>query len=233
MFFPERIKSIKPNDKVLEIGPGATPFHRSNVFLELEFETEQERVAQSGHTGVLKTEKKIIYYDGGKFPFKDNEFDYVICSHVLEHVDDIPFFIKELQRISKKGYLEFPNIYYDYLHNIEEHLNMLLVKDNTIHWCKKTDTPIPNLVEFTNFFRTLQHKNFRFQNTINSLWHQGFEWENTIKIKEVKDWKLLTYSIKELDNIIPLEKLHSTPVPLGLKASIKSLLKAIKRKIIK
>ena len=234
MFFPERIKSIKDNDKVLEIGPGATPFHRSDVFLELNYDSDTDRIAQSGHTGILKTDKQIIYYNGKEFPFKDDEFDYVICSHVLEHVDDIPLFINEIQRISKKGYLEFPNIYYDYLHNIEEHLNMLMVKDNQILWCKKIKTPITNLNNFTDFFRTLQRNNYRFQDEINNLWHQGFEWENNINIKQVENWQDLTYSMAELELIINPVKRYSAPNKvLGIKASIKSLLKAIKRKFKK
>ena len=41
-------------------------------------------------------------------PFKDNEFDFVIASHVIEHVEDFEFFIKELEIKSKKGYIELP-----------------------------------------------------------------------------------------------------------------------------
>jgi SAM-dependent methyltransferase len=41
-------------------------------------------------------------------PFKDKEFDYVICSHVLEHVPD-PFKLKaEIERVGKAGYIELP-----------------------------------------------------------------------------------------------------------------------------
>lgn len=37
-------------------------------------------------------------------PFKDNEFDLVICTEVLEHVSDIKQIIKEIKRVtSKKG----------------------------------------------------------------------------------------------------------------------------------
>ena len=43
-----------------------------------------------------------------KLPFKDKEFDYVILSHVLEHVDDIQEFSKEIERISNAGYIELP-----------------------------------------------------------------------------------------------------------------------------
>jgi hypothetical protein len=37
-----------PGDLVLEIGPGATPHRRSDVFLERKYDTEEELIAQSG-----------------------------------------------------------------------------------------------------------------------------------------------------------------------------------------
>ena len=140
MFFSDRIKSINITDKVLEIGPGATPYFRADVFLELTFESESERIAQSGHVGILKTDKKVVYYDGGKFPFTDKEFDYVVCSHVLEHLDDADFFLREVQRVGKKGYVEFPTIYYDYLYNFPEHKLFLLYVDKTIYWMTKEES---------------------------------------------------------------------------------------------
>jgi SAM-dependent methyltransferase len=133
MFFPDRIKSIKETDKVLEIGPGATPYFRSDVFLELQYDNDKERIAQSGHVGILETPKPIVYYDGGKFPFEDKEFDDVICSHVLEHVADADVFLREIQRVGKQGYLEFPTVYYDYIYNFPEHQLFLLQKEDVIN----------------------------------------------------------------------------------------------------
>tara|TARA_A100001015_G_scaffold174698_1_gene194213 strand:- start:725 stop:1384 length:660 start_codon:yes stop_codon:yes gene_type:complete len=43
-----------------------------------------------------------------KLPFKDKEFDFVICAHVIEHVDDPIFFKKEIERVGKSGYIELP-----------------------------------------------------------------------------------------------------------------------------
>ena len=54
-------------------------------------------------------EKKFVQIKGKKLPFKDKEFDFVIASHVIEHVNDFEFFIKELERISLKGYIELPS----------------------------------------------------------------------------------------------------------------------------
>ena len=52
--------------------------------------------------------KNFIKLDGNILPFKDKEFDFVIASHVLEHVKEIDIFIKELERVSSKGYIEVP-----------------------------------------------------------------------------------------------------------------------------
>ena len=72
------------------------------------------------------------YYEDKKFyklisnilPFKDKEFDFVIASHVIEHVKDVNIFLKELQRVSSKGYIELPTILEDNLvfENKNDHL---------------------------------------------------------------------------------------------------------------
>ena len=68
--------------------------------------------------------KKFIRLTEKKLPFKDNEFDFVVASHVMEHVEDIDFFIKELERVSKKGYVELPTKLEDNLvfENKKDHL---------------------------------------------------------------------------------------------------------------
>ncbi len=43
-----------------------------------------------------------------KLPFKDKEFDYVICTHVIEHVNHPMSFKEEIERIGKSGYIELP-----------------------------------------------------------------------------------------------------------------------------
>jgi len=46
-----------------------------------------------------------VIHDLNKFPwpFKDNEFDFINCDQVLEHLDDIPHCLREIWRISKRG----------------------------------------------------------------------------------------------------------------------------------
>ena len=69
-------------------------------------------------------DKKFIRLTEKKLPFKDKEFDFVVASHVMEHVEDIDFFIEELERVSKKGYIELPTKLEDNLvfENEKDHL---------------------------------------------------------------------------------------------------------------
>jgi ubiquinone/menaquinone biosynthesis C-methylase UbiE len=60
-------------------------------------------------------DKKFIRLIEKKLPFEDKEFDFVIASHVMEHVEDVDFFIKELERVSIKGYIELPTMLEDNL----------------------------------------------------------------------------------------------------------------------
>lgn len=229
MYFPEKILSIKPEFRVLEIGPGATPHPRSDVFLEKIYDSEEELVLQSGNVGVLKTEKPVVTYSGGKFPFKDREFDYVICSHVLEHVDDVPFFLSEICRVASKGYIEFPTIYYDYFNDIPTHVNMLRYFQGEVLWCKKTETPIPKLKLFTMFFNRLQEKGYRMQWEVNSAWHHGFEFDGMVVCRHV-GWEELCYTKNELEEAIITPKKIVQALPIGIKQSAKSLIKALFRK---
>jgi SAM-dependent methyltransferase len=69
-------------------------------------------------------DKKFIRLIEKKLPFVDKEFDFVIASHVMEHVEDVAFFIKELERVSIKGYIELPTMLEDNLvfENKKDHL---------------------------------------------------------------------------------------------------------------
>jgi SAM-dependent methyltransferase len=54
---------------------------------------------------ILKLPGVDVVHDFNKFPypFKDNKFDFIYTSHVLEHLDDLIKVMGELKRISKPG----------------------------------------------------------------------------------------------------------------------------------
>ena len=110
--FIDNLLKEKPNWKVLDIGCGYTAHHNASVICDVQDLSD------------FYKDKKFIRLNEKTLPFKDKEFDFVIASHVLEHVDDVNFFIKELERISTKGYIELPTILEDNLvfENKKDHL---------------------------------------------------------------------------------------------------------------
>lgn len=175
MFFPNRITKIKDTDKVLEIGPGGGPHQRADVFLELEYENEEEAIKQRSLGKNLKSDKPVIYYDGNKFPFQDNEFDYVICSHVIEHVpiEKLDLFISELKRIAPRGYLEFPMIYCEITHFPDCHVSFINYRDNTMIFMDKNNFKSNGLHKI---YQTFFHHNNKFDD-YREFFFFGFEWE--------------------------------------------------------
>ena len=113
-------------------------------------------------------------------PFKDNEFDFVIASHVLEHVKDVKLFIKELERVSLGGYIELPTILEDNLvfENKNDHLWHMEFNDveNKLLVSKKVQFLEPVLTVSTSK-RFLKY--FR-QSLVLEL-----HWENSIEFKMV------------------------------------------------
>jgi len=179
MFFPEKIKNIKSSDRVLEIGPGALPHPRSDVFLDLAFETEEQARSQRGDAEAIELEKPVVYYDGTTFPFADGEFDYVICSHVIEHVPDVNLFLNELFRVASAGYLEYPTIYYEYLYNFDVHLNVAKWKNDTLYLLKKSDLPLNAFAPVQALlYQSLERQHFQLVDGLCQFMFEGFEWRD-------------------------------------------------------
>lgn len=108
---------IRSKDRVLDVGGGHNPHPRANVVVDKYTDTNYHR---SGDIKVLQ-KQEFIAADGEKLPFKDNEFDYVISCHVLEHVEDPVKFLSEIFRVGKRGYLETPSLLGEYFAPRESH----------------------------------------------------------------------------------------------------------------
>ncbi len=89
--------SKNTNWNILDIGCGYRAHKSASVIADIQ------------DLSNLYENKNFIQITEKKLPFKDKEFDFVIASHVIEHVDDFEFFIRELERISSKGYIELPS----------------------------------------------------------------------------------------------------------------------------
>ena len=92
----EKTLSENPNWKILDIGCGYNANKYANVICDVQNLSKHYQ------------NKRFIQLTEKKLPFSDKEFDFVISSHVMEHVKELNFFITELERISTNGYIELP-----------------------------------------------------------------------------------------------------------------------------
>ncbi len=117
-------------------------------------------------------------------PFKDKEFDYVICSHVLEHVDDVGAFVNELMRVAGKGYIEFPTVCYEYLYDFAEHKNYVGYRHGEIVWMKKEDIPLDSFRVVTDFFKVALNSGYAdIVQTLKRYMVTGFEWHGHVGVR--------------------------------------------------
>ena len=108
----EKVLKDNPNWKILDIGCGYTAHEKANVICDIQ------------DLSKFYKDKKFVKLESKKLPFKDKEFDFVITSHVIEHVEDVNFFVKEIERVASKGYIELPTSLEDNLvfENKNDHL---------------------------------------------------------------------------------------------------------------
>jgi SAM-dependent methyltransferase len=122
---------IGKNDLVLDVGSGSNPHPRSDVLLD--------RISGQEHRGgdSLLFDRIAVIGDATKLPFKDKSFDFVIASHILEHIPNPELFLNELQRVSKAGYIETPNFISERLIQRKAHCLELGLKGVVIQIHKK------------------------------------------------------------------------------------------------
>jgi SAM-dependent methyltransferase len=112
------MKVFSPNEitKVLDVG--VTPdqsLKDSNFFEQLYPWTHSLTAVSIENAQILETifsGLKFIQIDGRNLPFKDNEFDIIFCSAVIEHVgtrEQQQAFVKESLRVAKKFFFTTPN----------------------------------------------------------------------------------------------------------------------------
>ena len=92
LFLKEKTNFFKDPLKVLHIAPEQCFEERFKKFPNLTYITAD-----------LESPLADYKCDVQKLPFSNNEFDVVICNHVLEHVDDDLLALSEIIRIMKPG----------------------------------------------------------------------------------------------------------------------------------
>lgn len=93
----EKIVALLPGKLVLDIGCAGSIKIKGKMIVGLDVYMEYEPYVKA---------------DARHIPFKDNSFDIIVCSHVVEHIEDPLNMLSEAKRVVKKGghvLVEAPN----------------------------------------------------------------------------------------------------------------------------
>ena len=165
--------------KILDIGCGYRAHKNASIIADIKDFSD------------FYKEKKFVLIRGKNLPFKDKEFDFVIASHVIEHVDDFEFFIKELERISSKGYIELPSRLGDNLvfENKDDHIWWFCYNDitNSLIASKKNQLIDPFITVST---AELFEEIFRESLVIELAWEEKIDYIIDARIRNEKFKKI-------------------------------------------
>ncbi len=116
---------VSRRDLVLDVGSGDNPHIRADVLCDAAARSASER---RGSFDLIVDGRPFLYTDARRIPVKDKAFDFVICRHVLEHMEEPEVLLKELMRVGKAGYIETPSALMERLYGWDFHV--LLVESS-------------------------------------------------------------------------------------------------------
>jgi SAM-dependent methyltransferase len=181
-FYRRRIAiSVGPDALVLDVGSGDKPHWRADVLLDRYVGAEHG--GQRSGRAAARVTRPLFDADAADMPFADHVFDYVVCSHVLEHVVDPDAVVKEITRVGKAGYIEVPDAASAKILDFPSHLWWCRRDGSTLVFTAKKarafDPEIESYIERSGIERRLEKLlDYAFEYRIVSL-----TWEGSVDVR--------------------------------------------------
>jgi hypothetical protein len=102
---------------VLDVGSGGFPNASATILCERELVDNRHRAGDA-----VVIDRPMVRADATALPFRDKAIDFVIASHLAEHVEDPASLCAELGRVAWAGYIETPSPLADVLLEEEYHI---------------------------------------------------------------------------------------------------------------
>ena len=198
---------VDRNALVLDVGSGDKPHWRADVLLDKYI--DEKYSAQRSGSKETRINHPMFDASAENMPFADKVFDYVICSHVLEHFTNPGKVIGEIMRVGKAGYIEVPFEGSSKITDFESHLWYCKKEENKLIFTAKKqaifDLEIEKFISKNNIRKTFSKiSTDNFDNFIVALY-----WKNTIEYAVIGEPNLeilnksLNNSKEEYNNLEP------------------------------
>jgi len=171
--------SIKEGELVLDAGGGHAPFRRADVIVEIDVSEGRQR---DGKRIACEKGSKFMAADIAGLPFKEKSFDFVFCSHVLEHVKDPALACRELIRVAKRGYIETPRKWTEFYAGHPSHRWLVDIVDGKLCFEKRRfiNSPFMNFMLPQVWKSPIIHERalatFRNITCVQLYWEDSFEY---------------------------------------------------------
>lgn len=165
---------IKRDDLVVEIGSGHNPRFRSDLLVDKFIVDNYHRAGKA-----IKIDRPLVAADAYFLPFRDKSIDYLLASHILEHLEDPGRFLEEIMRVAKQGYLETPSTFCEDLFGFRFHKYRVSFEKGKVLLSRiskksKYSLLFEQLLKYDPYFT----KWFLLQK---NLFHSTFEWEDNFE----------------------------------------------------
>jgi len=177
---------ISAGEVVLDVGGGANPLPEASVVAEYNIDSNHDR---DGQAAVV--DRRYVATDIESLPFPDKSFDFVFCSHVLEHVRNPAQACHELMRVGKRGFIETPRRLAELTAGYPSHRWLVEEINGVLTFERRwfIDHPLQNmmLAHVLNFDSAREQAlvNFRNLTCVQFVWDQHFD----CKIMERDGWQ--------------------------------------------
>lgn len=177
---------FQKDEKVLDVGSGGDPLPFATVLADRFIEPSVHRSSEFRSDG-----KPVYECDICDMPFGDKEFDYVVASHVLEHVDNPIAACKELQRVGQAGYIESPTFMKDALFSWAKGMHKwhIIAQGNTLFFFEYTERQKEGIrsQSFERLiFSTIYHPLQKAFNDNQDIFNTMFEWVDWFDVVVIK-----------------------------------------------